>query len=77
VSGNTDFETEILTSSKIPKLRLEIRDRDTKLQNFYIFSKCFLKMSSSLLACIFFQISGIFPTCFGCFLPANWTNRNR
>ena len=24
---------------------------------------------------IFFQISGIFPTCFGCFLPANATNK--
>jgi len=23
----------------------------------------------------FFQISGIFPTCFGCFLPANATNK--
>jgi len=25
----------------------------------------------------FFFISGIFPTCFGCFLPANTTNKNR
>jgi len=24
---------------------------------------------------IFFQVSGIFPTCFGCFLPANTTNK--
>jgi len=23
----------------------------------------------------FFQISGIFPTCFACFLPANTTNK--
>ena len=23
----------------------------------------------------FFQISGMFPTCFGCFLPANATNK--
>jgi len=25
----------------------------------------------------FFQISGIFPSCFGCFIPANTTNKNR
>jgi len=32
-------------------------------------------MSSSLLS-RFFQISGIFPTGFGCFLPANTTNKS-
>jgi len=32
-------------------------------------------MSSSLLSLIFFQISGIFPNCFGRSFPANTTNK--
>ena len=35
----------------------------------------FLKISSPLPSWIFFQISGFFPSCFGCFLPANTTNK--
>ena len=31
---------------------------------------------SSLLSWFFFQISGTFPTCLGCFLPTKTTNKN-
>ena len=53
---------------------LEVRDRDFKIRTFcrnFFFN---VAITSDLN---FFQISGIFPMCFGCFLPANATNKNR
>jgi len=63
---------------------LKLRDRDfiknpeTETQDFKIcaFRPIWNKMSSLLLSWIFLQISGIFPTGFGCFLPANTTNKS-
>jgi len=44
----------------------------SRLQNLCILSK-FLK--NVINSDFFLQISGIFPTCFGCFLPTNTTNK--
>jgi len=57
-----NFETETWSS------RLET----SKLVHFAeVFQKC-VAMTSDLN---FFQISGIFPSCFGCFLPERTTNK--
>jgi len=53
-------------------LRLEFRDRDSKL---CAFCRIFLNDFIASAKLIFFQISGIFSTCFGCFLPANTANK--
>ena len=61
------FETETETSSKTPRPRL---------QNLCIlpnFSKKNVVITSELNFC---QSSGVFPTCFGCFLPEN-TAKNK
>jgi len=50
----------------------EIQDWDSRLQNLCILLKFFKKVLSALLS-NFFWISGIFPTCFDCFLPGNTT----
>ena len=51
--------------------RLETRDRDSKISAF-----CRIKKNIVITSKLnFFQISGIFPNCFGCFLPANTTNK--
>jgi len=50
---------------------------ETETSKFEHFAEILLKdvVITSELEC--FQISGIFPTCFDCFLPANTTNKNR
>jgi len=50
------------------------KNSETETSNFVHFAeiKKNIVITSDL---IFFQISGIFPTCFGCFLPANTTNK--
>jgi len=45
--------------------------RDSRLQNLWILPKFFQKMSLPLPKLNFFQISGIFSTCFHCVLPTN------
>jgi len=66
------FETE--TSSKLrdrdSKLKTETETRDFKICSFSRISFFNAVIASEL---IFYRISGIFPTCFGCFLPANIT----
>ena len=69
------FLDETETSSKTPRPRLEVRDRGSRLQNLCILQK-FKKNVVITSDLNFFQISGIFPTCFGCFLPTNRTNKN-
>ena len=62
------------SETESPWLHQKFRDWESRLQNLWIFLKFFKKMLSSLLS-LFFRISGIFPTCFGCFLPANAMNK--
>jgi len=66
---------------------LKLRDRDfiiknsetrdlkfkTKTSKFVHFSEIFGNNVIIISKLNLFQISGIFPTCFGCFLPANTT----
>jgi len=67
------FRDETETSSKTPTI--EVWDRDSRLQNLCVLPK--LKKNVVITSDLnFFQISGIFPTCFGCFLPTNTTNKN-
>jgi len=70
---------------------LKFRDRDfirnpetgdlkieTETRGFKIYAICRnFKKCRHRFRVEFFQISGVFPTCFGCFLPANSTNKNR
>ena len=56
------------TCSSIPRPRLET-------SKFRHFAKRFFKKCHHHVWLKFFQISGIFPSCFGCFLPANTTNK--
>ena len=53
---------------------LEIWDRDSRLQNLCNLPK-FFKYTVITSKLNFFLISGIFPTCFGCYLAANITNK--
>ena len=62
VVGTITFETE--TSSKIPRPRLE---------NLWVLPELKQKCRRHLVKIT--VISGIFPTCFGCFLPANATEK--
>jgi len=61
-----------LNETSTPRPALEIQDRDFKICAFC--RKFFKNVITSELN--FFQISGTFPTCFGCFLPANTANKN-
>ena len=64
---NISDVVETATSTKIPRPRLET----SKFVHFAdIFLNAVITFKSN-----FFQISGIFPTCSGCFLPANTTNK--
>ena len=57
------------------RLVVRYRGRDSRLQNSGILPNVFLKNVIITSDLKFFQISGIFPSCFGCFLPANTTNK--
>jgi len=69
-------ETVTLEAETWLKFRDETKTKTSKtprprLQNCWNFLQNFVITSDFN----FFQISGIFPTCFGCFLPANTTNK--
>ena len=68
------FRDETETSSKTPRPRIETWSSRPRLEisKFVHFSK---KKNVVITSDLHFLISGIFPTCFGCFLPANTTNK--
>ena len=69
------FRDETETSSETPRLETwssRPRLETSKFVHFveFVFWNVVVTSESN-----FFQISGIFPTCFGCFLPENTTNK--
>jgi len=50
-------------------------ETETETSKFVHFAEIFFKNVLITSDLNFFQISGIFPTCFGCFLPANTTKK--
>jgi len=73
-SQNRNLRDRDLVKTSRPRLHQKSRDRDS---DFKICEFCqnFQKNVGNNSKLKFFQISGIFLTCFGCFLPVNATNQ--
>jgi len=64
------------TSSKCPTLEFRDRYRDLKIRGLcQYFTKRFPKNVNTTSKFKFFRISGIFLTCFDCFLPADTADK--
>jgi len=75
-SQNGNLRDRDLVKTLRPRLHQKSRGRDSRLQNMWILPKFSKKIFVIISKLNFFQISDIFPTCFGCFMPANTTNKN-
>jgi len=70
------FRDETETSSKTPRLETWNSRPRLETSKSVHFVEILLENVVITYGLIFFQISGIFPTCFGCILSANTTNKN-
>jgi len=62
----------------VQTFKIETSLKNPRLKNLWIMPILFYKYSKNIVATTklqFFQISGIFPTCFGCFLSANTADK--
>ena len=73
-SQNRNLRDRDLVKTSRPRLHTKSRDRDSDFK-ICEFCQTFQKNVGITSKLNFFQICGIFLTCFGCFLPANTTNK--
>jgi len=73
-SQNRNLRDRDLVKTSRPRLH---QISETETRDFQICAFCRKFSKNVVITCMFyfFQISVIFPTCFGCFLPANTTNK--